>query len=180
MVGTATVNEEPIIFHDGNIQEVLEEKFTPPLNSYKRIDELGVGDSHMFLLKPNRSEDTVRVRRLPDFALNVVLFDSFAKEPVLVTNGRCLLNHESPEGYAATHANGCVFVQDEAIALRPFVDMSLHGAVRVGFTYRAVNAAYLETMTDDNADAAKQQFDAVMGGGKHFGKVRAKRFIGRV
>jgi hypothetical protein len=122
---------------------------------------------------------TWRVKRLPDYHANRVVFDSHAKEYVVVSNGKCTLDHSSPEGFRTSHqqigefsgCRECEYAPSEAIALRPFV---ANGKVALAWTYRAVNPCYLEAVPPEIERDIRAQFDAVMS------RRRSARFIGRV
>ena len=104
------------------------------------------------------------------FGANAVCFDMQAKEIVKITNGRCTLDHTSPEGFKASHSHadgsfGCVYEPSEAVALR-CVGVDAKGNPRMAFTYRAVNPDSLRS-----ADPASW-IDP--------GEFRKSLFIGRV
>jgi len=50
---------------------------------------------------------------------NCVVFDRSRQEFMMITNGKCVLDHSSPEAYAKVHNGcGCKFRPHEAIVLR--------------------------------------------------------------
>lgn len=103
--------------------------------------------------------------------LNTIAFDKEAKEYVLITNGKCRLDHSSPEAYAQSH-NGkeCQYVPSEAIALRT---LGLHhGKPIIGWTYRQVKMESLSCGND--MQHQKADFEAILA------KRRSPYFIGRV
>jgi hypothetical protein len=144
-----------------------------------KIDALKPGESSVLPLRMDGHmiAEGYRITRLPDFKMNSVMFDTFAKEHVKVSNGICVLDHTSTEGYAKTHISGdgdsCVYAPHEAIALRPFIDESGH--VTVGWTHRAVDAGDLRAV--DKPESIEKQFELAMGAGATWAK---KRFVGRV
>lgn len=140
-----------------------------------KIQSLAEGHSHVVPLKQDDSRfrlitDGWRVKRLPTFGMNRVMFDSQAKELVLVTNGACILDHSSPESFQRSH-NGCEcqYAPSESIALRPIIS---DGKVSLAWTYRAVNPCYLENVS--NEAEARARFESVLT------RKRSARFIGRV
>ena len=115
-----------------------------------------IGESTIVPIRMDRHmvAEGYRVTRIPDFSPGVVLFDNQAKEWVKVSNGRCVLDHGSTEGFAAAHRGGpCVYAPSEAVALRPFI--SEMGEISVAWTYRGVDATQLSVPTD-RAKAEKQ------------------------
>jgi hypothetical protein len=104
------------------------------------------------------------------FGMNAVVYDRQAKEVVKITNGKCTLDHSSPEGFRATHTRpdghvGCQYVPCEAVALR-CVGVDAKGNPRMAFTYRQVDP--------DQLSAAEES--AWIGPGRF----RRSLFIGRV
>jgi hypothetical protein len=143
-----------------------------------KIDALKPGESSVLPLrmKDRMIAEGYRITRLPDFKMNAIMWDAFSKEHVKVSNGKCVLDHTSPEGFAKTHIGlgvGCVFAPNEAIALRPFIRED--GTVTVGWTYRSVDASNLRAV--DKPESIEKQFELAMGAGTKGAK---KRFIGRV
>lgn len=125
--------------------------------------------------------DGLRITRLPDYRQNRVVYDQAAKEYVVVSNGRCVLDHSSPEKFARTHEHvvttmqtrrECQFAPSEAIALRPLISDA--GKVSIAWTYRAVDPCELRGVTAEQEKTVKAQFDAVMG------KRRSRTFVGRI
>jgi hypothetical protein len=111
-----------------------------------------------------------RITRLPDFRMNRVVWDSHAKEYVMVTNGKCVRDHAS-EHFRESHPNNapCEYAPSEGIALRPVVS---NGKVMLAWTYRGLNPCDLEAAS--NEAEVKAEFEAVLS------KRRSARFIGRV
>jgi len=67
----------------------------------------------------------------PQLQTNRVAFNKDTKEFIIVTNGTCILDHSSPEGYAKDHINcGCKYRPHEGIVLRIIGfedDIPIHG-----------------------------------------------------
>lgn len=132
--------------------------------------------------------DGWRVTRLPDYRINRVVFDEHAKEYVMVTNGKCVLDHSTPDAFRTSHIGTplthpdlpgralipveCQYAPSEAIALR--VLTSDGGKVSVGWTYRTVDPCDLRPLKADDEQRVKASFDAIMS------KKRSVRFVGRV
>ncbi len=114
---------------------------------------------------------------------NCVAFDKHAKEYVMVSNGKCTLDHSTPEAFKFSHqhndgTNGCFYEASEAIALRPFVESD---SVLIAWTYRKVNQEDLQVVPEDTAREQKFKFDAVLSGTGKKPKVKVDtRFIGRI
>ncbi len=76
------------------------------------------------------------------FGTNVVCFDHFAREMVMVSNGVCTLDHSSQAGFKATHTTGgCIYTPCEAVALRVVGAAPRKGrkaVAQVAYTYRSV------------------------------------------
>lgn len=91
--------------------------------------------------------------------MNQVMFDTHAKEYVMVSNGRCKLDHSSVEAYRKSHQTQdgilgeCVYEPCEAIAIRAFVS---NGDVSLYFTHRKVNANDLEEVKPEHADPFRE------------------------
>jgi len=102
-----------------------------------------------------------------------VAWDNQAKEYVLITNGKCILAHDTPESYAAAHkGGGCQYVPHEGIALRV---VGVHnGKPVVAWTYRGVDHAHLSKPT---GDMTADDFRAMMDGGH---ARRTAHYCGRV
>jgi hypothetical protein len=111
-----------------------------------------------------------RFTRLPDFRMNRVVWDSHAKEYVMVSNGECVRDHSS-EHFRESHPNNapCEYAPSEGIALRPVLS---NGKVMLAWTYRGLNPCDLESVS--NEAEIKAEFDAVLS------KRRSARFIGRI
>lgn len=81
----------------------------------------------------------------PELSLGATAYDKRVKEFVRITNGKCTLDHSSPEGFHKAHeaTNGCChYTPCEAIAIR-CTGVTKTGDPIVGFTYRAVDIADL-------------------------------------
>src|SRR5437879_1648339 len=96
--------------------------------------------------------------------INTVMYDTQAKECVLITNAICTLDHSTSAAFEASHHDSdgvqqhCHMVPHEAIALRVFIE-SDH--VQIAWTYRSVDSTKLRPLTDREAEA-KAQFTAAM------------------
>ena len=141
--GSSTQTEPPSVTTDYRAFLTPETRFDAA-----KLDALQPGESSVLPLRMDGHliAEGYRITRLPAYAANALMFDTQAKEFVKVTNGICVLDHSSPEGYAASHNGGvCVYAPHEAIALRPVV---LEGdTFGVAWTYRGVDAAYLQPVT---------------------------------
>lgn len=103
---------------------------------------------------------------LAPFKMNMVCFDKHSKEFVRISNGKCVLDHSSPEAFKAAHVDGCVYVPHEATALRVVGATKTRDPI-IGYTYRAVNVADLTPCKDDAGFISPSAF-------------RPSRFVGRV
>ena len=103
------------------------------------------------------------------FEMSQTCYDKQAKEIVHITNGKCTLDHSSPEAYKVAHSNnGCIFSPHEAAALR-VVGTTKNGDPIIAFTYRAVIADQLTPLKTNDGDP----FEIM-------NKVRKSRNAGRV
>jgi len=82
-----------------------------------------------------------------------IAFDIKHKEYVLITNGRCIKDHSSPEAFVASHKEDCVYAPNEAIALRMIPEV--HSGPTLVWTYIGVNAEDLSTVSADTTKAFK-------------------------
>jgi hypothetical protein len=178
--GMTTVNEPSFATNDW--RAVLA-KHRNPSHDPQRIDALAPGQSSVVPLQQDEDNfrlilDGYRIKRLPDFKQGAVLFDEMAKEYVKVSNGICILDHTSTEGFAASHQGGqCQFAPHEALALRPLIDDA--GKVQVAWTYRSVNACDLSVPS--HPGAAERQFEIALDASpRRKKKSDLPAFIGRV
>ncbi len=119
-----------------------------------------------------------RVTRLPDFKQGQVLFDEHAKEFVRVSNGKCVLNHESPERYKEAHGTGdCIYAPSEAIALRVIIQ---DGKPLIAWTYRAVDPCSLSPVEPRVAQQIAEQFSFALNSATDRRTKASKTFIGRI
>lgn len=141
------------------------------------FEALAEGRSHVVSISMRHDTGNVpliaegwHITKLPAYQQHRVLFDEHAKEYVLISNGRCVLNHTDPKAYTESHKGGeCQYAHSEAIALRPFVS---NGKVALAWTYRTVNPCDLRPVS--NEAEIKASFEAVLS------RRRSARFIGRV
>jgi hypothetical protein len=88
--------------------------------------------------------------------MNCIAFDSENKEHVLITNGRCTLDHSSPDAFRESHKRedgscGCHYEPSEAIAIRVIGTNTLDKAkLTLAWTYRGVNAKHLSPADNYN------------------------------
>lgn len=87
---------------------------------------------------------------------NCIAFDSENKEHVMISNGRCTLDHSSPEGFKAAHEKdgkmcGCCYEPSEAIALR-VLGFHAEAKLTIAWTYRKVNPKHLSPVDSITAD----------------------------
>lgn len=73
-----------------------------------QLDNLKEGESSVIRLDDGKNgsiivTDGLRIVRLPDYRINRVVFDEHAKECVVVTNGKCVLDHSTPTAFKASH-----------------------------------------------------------------------------
>lgn len=111
------------------------------------------------------------------------MYDSHAKEYVMVSNGSCVLSHfDGDARYREDHPSAdapCIYAPSEAIALRPMVQRD--GSVLIGFTHRAVDPCKLERTTKAQEDEQKVLFKIAMdAAGMGIDKKQAKQYVGRV
>ena len=89
---------------------------------------------------------------------NCIAFDSENKEHVMISNGRCTLDHSSPEAFRLSHkredgSTGCCYEPSEAIAIRVIGTSTLDKAkLTLAWTYRKVDAKYLSPVDNYNRD----------------------------
>jgi hypothetical protein len=124
------------------------------------------------------------------FGTNVIVWDSHAKEHVLITNGKCTLDHSSPEAFAVTHnhaehGNGCLYEPSEGVAVRPLVsfmptDNSV--TVQLGWTYRGLNPELLKVSESMTVEQFKEMLSSPTpnGNGKKVKRHYHVAYIGRV
>ena len=152
----------------GNVTGVGDLKWTP--ENRAKFEALEPGSCSV--------TDGWRVTRLADFKQGSVMFDSHAKEYVKISNGKCVLRHDSPAAFAADHPEKCecTFAPSEAYALRAIVHRD--GTVGVAWTYRAVNPVNLEPMTKNQQAEVDIQF-AIALNPEGIDKKLQKTFVGR-
>jgi hypothetical protein len=124
------------------------------------------------------------------FGTNVVVYDEHAKELVLITNGKCTLDHSSPEAYAVTHnhpdrGHGCIYEPSEGIAVRSFVNFmptNNEVTVQLAWTYRAINPHTVTVSESVTADQFKERLSNPIpnGNGKKIRRKYNVAYIGRV
>lgn len=79
----------------------------------------------------------------PELCLNAVAYDKRVKEFVRITNGKCTLDHSSPQAFRKSHhGRGCHYTPCEAAAIR-CVGVTKSGDPIVAYTYRSVDIADL-------------------------------------
>lgn len=169
--GSTTQNETPYATNDWRASMPPEAKYDA-----EKLDALQPGQSSVLAIRTGEKAyliiEGIRITRLPDFKMNEVLFDGQAKEYVKVTNGHCVLDHSSTEGFHASHKGyvDCMFAPSEAVALRPFIGED--GQVSVAWTYRGVDACHLQEVS--SPEGVEKQFERVFNG------KRKEGFIGRI
>jgi hypothetical protein len=105
--------------------------------------------------------------------LNQIAFDRDTKDYVLITNGKCTLDHSNPEAFQLAHKanNGsCHYEPSEAIAIR-IIGMHNNRPV-VGWTYVSVRLQSLSCSTP--MQSLKPMFDCIIGG------KRTRYSVGRI
>lgn len=107
------------------------------------------------------------------FQMNQVCWDREAKEMVQISNGTCILKHDSPIAYESDHkGRQCQMVPSEAICYRVVgvVETKRGCDPLMAYTYRKVKPEALGVSRPDEAEA----FVEIMR------KVRTSRNYGRV
>jgi hypothetical protein len=165
----------PVVTND--FEAILKQHGQPHYDKAK-IEALRVGESSVVALIMDADQfhmirDGYRITKLPDFQSGVIMFDMLMKEHVKISNGICVLDHSSTEGYAATHAPDCVYKPHEGIALRPWI--AEDGDVTINWVYRHVEAADLVVLTPADQEQVQKRFDLALNPPKEL----RKRFRGR-
>jgi hypothetical protein len=80
------------------------------------------------------------------FANRMVVWDQFAKEPVMITNGTCIHDHSSPEAFKLAHPDNapCKFTPCEGVVVR--VISACEGVPFIAWTYRKIRAGDLKVI----------------------------------
>jgi hypothetical protein len=133
-----------------------------------------------------KQDSWTRDKNGKQFATGVTCFDWHAKEEVVISNGKCILDHSSSDAYAVTHADsGCIYEPSEAVALRVSVDhkhFDHETHVAVSWTYRAVTAEDLTVVEKERCNNSilnktTQQYSELEVAGK---KLRKKPYANRI
>jgi hypothetical protein len=179
LVGGTTTDEDPIV--TANPIKQLRKRhgilfgacLVPALTKLSTI-----GHSTVIPVEMERGlvSEGYRVTLLPDFEMNHIYYDTFAREKVLVTNGTCVLDHESPNGFKEDHngTSGCIYKALECFAIRAIIEPD--GSISVGTVMRKVNHAYLEPITTSQ-EIAKAFFDLVL---QQYESKKSKKLSGKL
>lgn len=172
-----------LIADDGTLTDVGNLKWS---DARDRIEALKDGESTVcaIVIHAHTVEDGWRIRRLPDYAQGRVLFDTQAKEYVRVSNGKCVLAHDSTESFRRDHGDfqkgtlhECIYAPSEAMALRAIpASESVRQEARLlcGWTYRTVNPCHLEPCGAAVSAEWAERFEMALSGKAKDG------YIGRV